>query len=55
MVYKFFDKRSSGNGVDASLLLLNQIFNLKMNFIGRLLENSRETFRDNIWRQYLEC
>ena len=37
MVYKFFDKKSSGSGVT-----LNQIISLEMNFIGRLLENSRD-------------
>ena len=37
MVYKFFDKKSSGSG-----LLLNQITNSQMNFRDRLLENPRD-------------
>ena len=44
-VYKFFDKKSSGSGIDALLTnksLLNQIINSRMNFISILLENSRE-------------
>ena len=35
VVYKFFDKKSSGNE-------MNQIINLRVNFISRLLENLRE-------------
>ena len=35
MVYKFFDKKSSGN-------LPNQIISLKMNIVSMLLENSRD-------------
>ena len=60
MVYKYFDKKSSGSGADTSVqinLLLNQIINLQMNFVNSSLENSREErffqtyiFRDNIWR-----
>ena len=59
MVYKYFDKKSSGSGADTSVqinLLLNQIINLQMNFVNSSLENSREErffqtyiFRDNIW------
>ena len=37
MVYKFFDKKSSGSG-----LLLNQITNSRMKIIGRSLENRRD-------------
>ena len=37
IVYNFFDK----NQVE-TVLLLNQIINLQMNFISRSLENSRE-------------
>ena len=37
MVYKFFDKKSSGVGVDPKLNI-----SLQMNFIGRLLKNSRD-------------
>ena len=37
MVYKFFDRKSSGSG-----LLLNQITNSRMNFIGKSLENRRD-------------
>ena len=37
MIYKIFDKKSSGSGVANS-----QITNSQMNFIGRLLENSRD-------------
>ena len=46
MDYKFFDKnsaslnRSSGSVV----LLMNQIINLRVNFITRLLENLKEMF-----------
>ena len=46
MDYKFFDKnyaslnRSSGSAV----LLMNQIINLRVNFITRLLENLKEMF-----------
>ena len=45
MVYMFFEKRSSGSGMTYFLqinLLLNQIINLRMNLINRLLENLRE-------------
>ena len=38
MVYKFFDKKSSGS----ALLLPNQIISLQLNFIGRLLENATD-------------
>ena len=37
MVYKVFDKKSS-----EKVLTLNQIISLQMNFIGRLLVNSRD-------------
>ena len=45
MVYNFFDKTSSGSGVDASLTnrsATNQIFNLQMNFICRSLKKLRK-------------
>ena len=35
MVYKFFDKKASGSGVDAE-----PNYQLQMNFIGRSLGNS---------------
>ena len=38
MIYKFFHKKSSGSGADAS----NQIMNWQMNVTGRLLKNSRD-------------
>ena len=37
LVYKFFDKNSSGSG-----LLLSQITHSQMNFIDRIIENSRD-------------
>ena len=37
LVYKFFDKKSGG-----SALLLSQITHSQRNFIGRIIENSRE-------------
>ena len=46
MVYKFYDKTSSGSGVAAlaskSAVYSVPNYNLQMNFISRSLENSRE-------------
>ena len=45
MVYKSFDKKTSGSGVDTSYqisLLASQIISLQMNFIKRSLKNSRD-------------
>ena len=49
MVFKFFDKKTKGNGVN---FMPNN--SLKMNFINQLSENSKEgkfilPFKDNIW------
>ena len=47
MVYKFFDKKSSGNA-----FTLNQIISSQMNFLSRLSKNLKDkktSFRDNIW------
>ena len=49
MVYKFFDKT-----LLKVVLLLNQIIKSRVNFMGRLLENSNRqkvysSFRDNVW------
>ena len=39
MVYKFFDKKSSGSGM---VLLMNQIMSSHISFINQLLENSEK-------------
>ena len=38
MVYKFFDKKSSGSGIS----LMNQIINWQMNFINQLFKNFKK-------------
>ena len=40
MVYKFFDKKSTGSGIKN--VKLNKINNLQMNFINQLLENLKK-------------
>ena len=45
MVYKFFDKKSKGSGISASLAnksANDQIINWQMNFINQLLENVKK-------------
>ena len=59
MVYKFFDKKSTGGGIVNSTNNNNNInnndikqnrYNQLKNYINQLLENfEKEKFRDNIW------
>ena len=45
MVYKIFDKKSSGSGMFLNLLP-NQIINLQMNFINELLDVTFDSYAE---------